>query len=129
MKSAVANGYISQQTADEIIKQASQRTIEQQLQIGMLKVGIANTIEQTEMLKAQGLKLLQEAQKITTERQQSWDRLNLYEREVIVKEAMQRVGEEQMEFNTSTAARVKQWTDIVTGMTQAGTGVFNALKP
>ena len=41
MKSAVANGYISQQTADEIIKQASQRTIEQQLQIGMLKVGIA----------------------------------------------------------------------------------------
>lgn len=98
-ESAEAKGEIDKETKEDIIEQIEQYTIEQSVRIASIKANINLTnaeIKQT----YNAIENLKQNTEI------NWNQLNINEKEVKIKE-------ELMKFNTSDAARLKQWSDAI----------------
>jgi len=105
---------ITKETAEELINQMNNASIEQGLRISAQKLGLVKTGAEINAIKTGITKMTAEIQSIITQRQQSWTRLNYEERQTIVKETMAKLANEVTEFNTSTPQQIKQWTEIIT---------------
>lgn len=52
----------------------------------------------------------------SAENVRNWEKLSIQQREVAVKESMQRIAAQATDFNTSTPEQIKQWTSIITSL-------------
>lgn len=114
-KSAEAQAGVDQQTIETKVKQIKQNEVEQQLRIAGQKLGLKETQMGIQKMAA-------EIVNMASTREIRWAEIDQQERERWVKEKMMGIAKEQTEFNTSTAAQVKQWTSIVTDVIGAITG-------
>lgn len=97
---ALAKGEIDEKTKDTLIEQIKTNALEQTLRIAAQKAGIILTQEQTKNIPAL--------------REIKWTEIDQAEKERFVKEKLMGLAKEQTEFNTSTAAQIRQLTSIIT---------------
>lgn len=116
---ALADGRVSEETANSMIEQIKEAATEQQLRISAQKAGLIKTGAETNAVNKSIQKMAAEIVNMGVNRQMDWEKLTLQQREVFVKERMAQTEEDQANFNTSTAAELKQWTSIITDIVKS----------
>lgn len=116
IRSKRAEANIKTDTQEEVIKQIKTVSIEQALRIDAQKLGLIKTGADINAVNMQIKKLLQDMQINSAENVRNWEKLSVQQREVAVKETMQRIAAQATDFNTSTPEQIKQWTSIITSL-------------
>lgn len=104
--SSRAKGEIDEATYNDKIAQIKQDTTEQQLRMAAQKVNI-NLSQQAIQKVATEINLMKQ------NNMREWDKMSQTEREIKIKSILAANSTLQAEFNTSTAAQLKQWTSII----------------
>lgn len=104
--SARAKGEIDEATYNDKIKQIKQDTTEQQLRMAATKIGM-------NVSKQQLVNMATQVNMMTQENMRQWDKMSQTDKEIAVKQLLGQNATTQTEFNTSTAAQLKQWTSII----------------
>lgn len=100
-------GNIAAETADQQIQQATQQITINGLTIAAQKIGLVQSNINIEETKAKINKIIKEMERMGVQNAQGFQQLNQQQQQILLQTI-------QTEFNTSDAARVKQWTSIVT---------------
>lgn len=111
-QSAMSEGQIKNNTADEVIKQAQQNTIEQQVRIGALQQGIKVDQQAIQVMA-------REIQQMNDNFRAEWRNWEQRERERWVKEKMAGISQQTADYQTGGLSQAKQITDIVTSIINA----------
>ena len=123
-RSANAKGDLDEASLNELITQVQQDTIEQKLRMAMIKAGTAKTEMDTEKSRKEIKLVTNKIWEIVQNVGQGWEKLKQTERKVIIDEAIMELNKTVTGFNTSTAARIGQWTGIIgnllSGVTKLG---------
>lgn len=128
------NNKITKETADQLIQQAIQNTVEQQLRMGAIKAGIintqaqtANTEQNTKVQKQEIENMKQVVMNLTAEysatkqgQEREWAKLSQKDKEIAIQKQM-------ADFGTNDAAHIKQWTGIITDVIES-IGISKYLK-
>lgn len=125
-RSAAVKAGVEETTMDEAIKQIEQTTTEQKLRMGAIKAGILQTQTETEATRKGIEKMAAEIVNMKEGRRLEWERWGQEEKERWIKEKAVEIQKQQMEFNTSTAAQIKQWTSIIDDIIGAAKAVTPA---
>lgn len=112
---AMNEGKMSTEAYNELLKQTQQTTVEQQLRMGLIKQNI-------KVGQAQVQKITADILNMSREDKHKWASWEQAEKERWLKEKMVGLQEKQTEFNTSTAAQLKQYTEIITDILKANKG-------
>lgn len=112
-KKAATEGRITEETANEVIKQINTNSIEQSLRIRTQKAGLIKTEADTKLVNETIKKIAADINNMEVGQMQGWAELTYQQREVKVKELLMKYSGIQTLFNTSEAAQMKQWTSIM----------------
>lgn len=121
-RTATTQANVAEATQSEQIKQqGTGATLEQQTRINLQQTQVAAQKAGINLTNQQSIKVANEVTAIFSNIDKQWadNKLDRQEMEIKLKELLLDVA--QNEFNTSTAAQIKQWTDIVMP------GVMNAI--
>lgn len=77
------------------------------------KLGLTKTNADTKAVEAGIRKTASDILNTMRNNEREWQKLTIQERELMVKEALQRNNDTMTEFNTSTPEQIKQWTGII----------------
>lgn len=130
----VTQNKISKETADQLITQAAQNTLEQQLRMGAIKAGIINTQAQTanteqntkvqkqeiDNMKQVVMNLEAEYSATKQGQEREWAKLSQKDKEIAIQKQL-------ADFGTNDAAHIKQWTGIITDVIES-IGISKYLK-
>lgn len=89
----------------EVIKQTKLTTAQQMLDLSLTKAGITKTESETK-------KIAEEIVRMREQTKQGWQSLSNEQKEIEIKKLLQ-------EFSTSDAAKIQQWTKVLTDVTGA----------
>lgn len=112
-------GKLSTEAYGQLLQQIQQNTIEQQLRMGLLKANIIKTGSETAVNKQMLENMTAQINKMMADKEQGWWKMEIEAKELAVKQMMAEFAGEQTEFNTGTAAQVKQITSIVNDIMNA----------
>lgn len=117
--SARTQGHIDQATEREIIRQSQLTSQKMEVELLMQKQLIKQSEAQTELTKEQvnmtkelSNKYIAEVTRMEQETKRDWAHLTNEEKDVITRRTL-------ANFQTSTAAELKQWTDVLNGVTRS----------
>ena len=101
-ESATSQGAIDTATQQTVINQIGQNAVEQSLRISAARKGLIKADAEINQINASIDKLATEIELMYEANAQKWQGLSINEREVLVKEALQKSVQQNTDFNTST---------------------------
>lgn len=119
--SAQTRGEIDQANADELIKQASLETVKMAVEIEALQAVKNNTLQKTEESKQFVMKLQAEIVRMGEQTAQGWAGLTDADLDRAIKQTI-------ANFQTSTPAQIKQWTDVGESLTRSFNNILRGNK-
>lgn len=128
VKSATAQGEIDQATVAEKIKQIKQASLEQALRIGMQKMDIVKTGQETEEIKQKIKKTAQDMLIDIEQMRVEWQKIGLSQGEQRIKQQEYMLKKIQTEFSTATPEKIKQWIEVIQDIANIGATVTGGAK-
>lgn len=119
-ESAYNAGKLSREAYEDNLKQIKIATTEAQLRVSAQKAGLIKTDAETKAVNMSISKMANEINMAQQNNMREWDKMSQQEREIAIKQLIAKNQTTQTEFNTSTAAQVHQWTEIITDIFKAG---------
>lgn len=113
-------GKISTETANDIVKQVKQNTIEQQLRMSAIKTGIIKTEMDTAETKAKIGRIATEITTMLETLRQGQQKIGQEGQRITQEQEKILLQKIQTEFNTSTPREIQQWTDILKDLISMG---------
>lgn len=113
-QSAIAKGTLDEATWREKEQQIKNETISSGIQIEAQRKGLIKQDADIAKVNQEIKNMTMELEMKHQEKFINWTKLELSERETIVKELMMQNQSKMTEFNTSTPQQIKQWTSIFT---------------
>lgn len=126
----VVNGKLSQEGYGERLEQIKLTTKGMILDQEATRMGIRLTEQEIQKAKMATSEIEASILKLNAERNQSWDKLNYQERQLIVNEALAKMEKEKMDFMTSDPQKYQQWVSLITSVVTLGLtgGSGNTIK-
>lgn len=120
LRSAVVKADIDEATKGELIMQATQDTIEQDLRIWALNIGIDKTEAETKNLGQQFKLMGEQIVQMRNDRSLGWEKLGNEQKQTAIKKKLQ-------EFMTSSAAYIKQGAEAGKAVSEVPLGFIDRL--
>lgn len=117
---AEADAWVASTTISERQRQMRLNNEATQVAIRAAEAGILKTNVDRKLAESNIQKVAADIRVSLANNQREWDKLSIAEREIYVKEAMQKNADAMTEFNTSTPQQIKQWTGILTDLVTLG---------
>lgn len=112
--SALAKGQVDTDTVGSRITLVNKAVEQQGLAIKAQQQGLVKGDADIKLVNQQIAKIANDVLQNERANQREWDKLSIAEKEVAIRKALQENQTKQTNFNTSTAAEIRQWTSIIT---------------
>lgn len=106
-------GKINTETYDTTKKLIEQSATEQSLRISAQKLGLIKSDADIQQVQTATAKIREEIEAIQQSIGQRWTEIDQKQQEIEIRKVLQKLTQMQIEFNTSTPEKIKQWTSII----------------